>query len=157
MQQFDDDDALVALVETDGVFAATDGNDDGSIVAFNDDDDTAIDLADLEAVAEVVVLLSDTLVVRSPVLDAITIRGVVTFDAVAVALLLVVVFEEVTIVVLLVTVVMVVLEDDDDDDDDDDEVFCLFSRSLLLWSDEEADDIISSVFLFVPTRLTAIM
>ena len=112
-------------------------------------------MADLEAVVEVVVLLSDTLVVRSTVLDAITIRGVVTFDAVAVALLLVVVvFEEVTVVVLLVTVVMVVLEDEDDDDD---EVFCLFSRSLLLWSDEEADDIISSVFLFVPTRLTAIM
>ena len=104
-------------------------------------------MADLEAVAEVVVLLSDTLVVRSPVLDAITIRGVVTFDAVAVALLLVVVFEEVTVVVLLVTVAMVVLEDEDDD-----EVFCLFSRSLLLWSDEEADDVISSVFLFVPTR-----
>jgi len=110
-------------------------------------------LADLEAVAEVVALLSDTLVVRPTVLDAITIEGVVTFDAVAVALLVVVVFEEVTIVVLLVTVVMVMLEDDDDDD----EVFCLFSRSLLLWSDEEADDIISSVFLFVPTRLTAIM
>ena len=93
------------------------------------------------------VLLSDTIVVRSPVLDAITIRGVVTFDAVAVTLL-VVVFEEVTAVVLLVTVVMVGLEDDDDDD----EVFCLFSRSLLLWSDEEADNVISSVFLFVPTR-----
>jgi hypothetical protein len=63
-------------------------------------------LADLEAVAEVVVLLSDNLVVRSPVFDAIAIRGVVPFDAVAVALLLVG-FEEVTAVVLLVTVVMV--------------------------------------------------